>query len=404
MPKFEYLVKDQEGKDIKGVQEATDVGNLISVLRSKGYTIVRVKESHHKTLFAGRRTGKKRRITQDDLVVFSRQIATMVGAGVTLMQALDVLGEQMDNAKFQSIIYSMKHDVEGGKSFSEALMRYKNVFSSLYINMVRAGEQSGELDEILNRLATYLEKSNALRKKVQSAMIYPVVVSLFALIITVGMLTFVIPKFAEIFSGLGAKLPAPTQVLINISNVLRQQFIAVVIVLVIIIVCVRVFLSTKGGRYSFDKGILRLPVFGTLLLKVAISKFARTFATLTRSGVPVLSALDIVGKTSGNTYIERLVEGVRESVKEGESLSGPLAKEKIFPPMVVRMIAVGEETGELEAMLSKIAEFYDDQVDTAISGLTSLIEPLVIAFLGIVIGGIVICMFLPIFSLTQALK
>lgn len=404
MPKFEYVVKDAEGKDIKGTQEAADVGALVSVLRSKGYTIVRVKETRGRGLFGGPKIkGKKRRITADDMVVFSRQVATMVGAGVTLMQALDVLGEQMDNAKFQSIIYDMKRDVESGKSFSETLARHKRVFSALYVNMVRAGEQSGSLDEILDRLASYLEKANALRKKVNAAMIYPAVVTAFAILITLGMMTYVIPKFADIFAGLGAELPGPTQFLINVSDVLKQQFVLVLGTIIVIVIGGRLFLSTRGGRYWFDRNILKLPVFGPLLLKVAISKFTRTFATLTRSGVPVLNALDIVGKTSGNAYIERLVESLRTSVREGESISGPLAQRKIFPPMVVRMIAVGEETGELEAMLTKIADFYDEQVDAAVDGMTALIEPLIIAFLGIVIGGIVICMFLPIFTLTSAL-
>lgn len=407
MPLYEYLVKDQEGKNITGTQEAGDVNAIIAALRQQGYVIIRISEAKQKfQLFSKSSAGGKRRrkIKSDDLVVFSRQLATMVEAGVPLVQALSILGEQAETLTMQEVITKLHDDVESGKSLSEALEKHKKVFSELFVSMVRAGESSGSLEEILDRVATYIEKSSALQKKIKSALVYPAVVATMAAGITMGMLTWVVPKFAGIFTSLNAKLPTPTQILLNVSDFLRLNFLYIVIGVVIIGFLFWRFINTKNGRLWFDSTKLKLPVFGPLLLKVSISKFSRTLATLIKSGVPILSALEIVAKTAGNRLIEILVGEVAVSIKEGETISGPLGKKKIFPPMVVRMIAVGEETGELEKMLSKISDFYDVQVDTAVDGLTSMIEPLVIAFLGTVIGSIVIAMFLPILTLTSALK
>ena len=408
MAQFEYLVRDKEGKNLTGVQEAVDVNTIVSWLREQGYLIIRVTESKPKfSLFSkqtGVRTKKGRRIKADDLVVLSRQLATMVEAGVPLVQALSILGEQSDNASLQRVISVLHADVEGGKSLSEALEKHKKVFSNLFISMVRAGESSGNLEEILDRLATYIEKTSNLQKKVKSALIYPTVVAVMAFVITFAMLTWVIPQFADIFKSLNAPLPTPTRVLISVSDALRHNIILVIGGLIGGFFIIRYIASTKQGRFWMDSRKLKLPIFGPLLLKVAISKFTRTLSTLIKSGVPILNALEIVGKTAGNTQIERIVDEVRVSIKEGESISGPLGKKKIFPSMVVRMIAIGEETGELDKMLEKISDFYDVQVDTAVEGLTSLIEPLVIAFLGVVIGSIVIAMFLPILTLTSAIK
>lgn len=407
MAQFEYLVRDKEGKNLTGVQEAVDVGTIISWLREQGYLIIRVTESKPKfSLFSKQtvKTKRGRKIKSDDLVVLSRQMATMVEAGVPLVQALSILGEQSDNASLQRVIGILHANVEGGKSLSEALDKHRKVFSNLFISMVRAGESSGNLEEILDRLATYIEKTSNLQKKVRSALIYPTVVAIMAFIITFAMLTWVIPQFAEIFKSLNAPLPAPTRILISVSDTLRHNIVLVIGAAIGGFFALRYAGSTKQGRLWFDARKLKLPIFGPLLLKVAISKFTRTLSTLIKSGVPILSALEIVGKTAGNTQIERIVDEVRTSIREGESISSPLGKKKIFPSMVVRMIAIGEETGELDKMLEKISDFYDVQVDTAVEGLTSLIEPLVIAFLGVVIGGIVIAMFLPILTLTQALK
>ena len=270
--------------------------------------------------------------------------------------------------------------------------------------MVKAGESSGMLDEILDRLALYLEKTSSLQKKITSALIYPAVVSGMAVGITLLLLLKVIPVFKNIFSGFGADMPRPTAILIAISDTLQKYFPAVVIVIAVIVFFVARYVKSEKGRLQYDSLLLKLPIFGVLFTKVAISKFTRTLSTLIKSGVPILNSLEIVGKTSGNKAVEHAVETVRTNVLEGESIADPLARSKIFPSMVVRMVSVGEQSGELEKMLSKIADFYDEQVDTTVSGLTSLIEPLIIAFLGVVIGTIVICMFLPIFKLTQVVS
>lgn len=409
MPSFEYQVKDQGGKDQNGVQEAPDVGTLVSSLRSQGFIIIRVSEVKRSKSFKvgkgpSRQHGKSGNVKLDDLVVFSRQMATLVGAGVPLIQALDILAEQVEKEKLRAILQHIHQEVQGGKSFSDSMEKYHRVFSTLFINMVRAGEQSGSLEEILDRIATYLEKSSALQKKVKSALMYPAAVSVMAFLITFGMLTFVIPKFAEMFEGLNAELPALTRGLIDFSRFLAANWLIVLGGLGGSIFGFFQFIKTPVGGLAWDSFKIRMPVFGPLLLKVAVSKFSRTLATLVRSGVQILSSLEIVSKTSGNRRLELVIHSLMDSVKKGESISGPLEKSQVFPTMVVRMIAIGEETGELEEMLMKIADFYEKEVDAAVDGLTSLIEPLIIAFLGVVIGGIVIAMFLPIFTLTNAIK
>lgn len=407
MPEFEYVVKDKEGKNLSGKREAGNVNDIVAALRQQGYLIIRVSEMKPKlSLFSKNMLSTSRggRIKPDELVVFSRQLATMVEAGVPLVQSLTILAEQVENSSLKNIITEIHGDVESGKNLSEALEKHKKVFSNLFVSMVKAGESSGSLQEILDRLASYIEKTNTLQKKIKSALIYPAVVAGMAFVITFAMMTWVIPQFAGIFKSLNAPLPVPTRLLIGASDFLRNNIILVLGSIGAIIFSFIRFIRTKHGGLWFDSLKLKLPIFGTLFMKVAVSKFSRTLSTLVKSGVPILSALEIVGKTAGNQLIERMVGDVRNSIKEGESISAPLAKKKLFPSMVVRMIAVGEETGELDKMLSKIADFYDVQVDTAVDGLTSMIEPLVIAFLGIVIGGIVIAMFLPILTLTQALK
>ncbi len=407
MAEFIYHVKDQEGKDVRGVQQADDITRLIGMLRDKGFHIISVDPVREKKGFfsGGTKFSKKRRsIKLDDLVVFSRQIATMIDAGVPLLQALTILGEQMDNANLQDVILKVRDDIEGGKKFSESLAKFPKVFSKLFINLTRAGEESGNLHEILDRIASYYEQMSNLRKKVQSAMIYPAVVSFMALVITTLMLTFVIPKFGEIFEQLQAPLPALTIGLINLSKFVRENFWLIFLSLSIFIIVFTRFIATKPGRYWFDGVKLKLFIFGPLFLKVAVSRFSRTLSTLLKSGVHILTALEIVAKSAGNVRIEKVINEVETSIKEGESIAGPLGKSKLFPPMVIRMIAVGEETGELEQMLTKIADFYDEQVSATVNGLTSIIEPVIIGFLGVVIGGIVIALFLPILTLTQYIK
>lgn len=402
MANFKYVAKDRSGKTVTAVIEAKDRTAAADSLRKKDLIIISLSEETAKatsSLFT-----KKQKIKMDDLVMFARQLATMVDAGITLVAALDILGEQIENKTFGAVIMVVRNDVETGSSLSAALAKHKEVFSPLFINMVRAGESSGMLDDILDRLSQYLEKTASLQKKVQSAMIYPAVVSTMAIAITLVLLLKVVPVFKDIFSTFGSKLPTPTQILIDMSNALQHNFILIVIIATIAVILFKKYLKTDKGRLQFDAFTLNVPVFGILLRKVAISKFARTLSTLIKSGVPILSALEIVGKTAGNKMIEITVEDVRKNVREGEGIAGPLARSKIFPSMMTRMVSVGEQSGELEKMLSKIADFYDEQVDTAVSGLTSLIEPLIIAFLGIVIGSVVIAMFLPIFKLTSVVS
>jgi len=406
MPAFEYHVKDSRGKDQTGIQESQDVGSLVSSLRAQGYIVIRVNQVAESKVFSlakgpGKKRGKSGNVKLDDLVVFSRQMATLVAAGIPLIQALDILAEQVDKDRFKEILRQMHQDVQGGKSFSEAMDKHRKVFSALFINMVRAGESSGSLEEILDRVANYLEKSSALQKKVKSALMYPASVTAIAFLITFGMLTFVIPKFAEIFEGLDAPLPGMTRGLIDFSNFLAANWVLVLGGIGGAIFGFLQVIKTPAGRLAWDTFNIKMWIFGPLLTKVAISKFSRTFATLVRSGVPILTALEIVSRTAGNRRIEIIILALMDSVKKGESISGQLGKSDVFPPMVVRMIAVGEETGELEEMLLKIADFYEAQVDSAVDGLTSLIEPQIILFLGVVIGGIVIALFLPILTLTQ---
>ncbi|MBI3317162.1 MAG: type II secretion system F family protein [Candidatus Omnitrophica bacterium] len=409
MPSFEYLVKDKGGKDQTGIQEAPDVGTLVNTLRSQGLMIIRINEVKKQKTFSvskgpAKNVGKSGGIKLDDLVVFSRQMATLVGAGIPLIQALDILSEQVEKEKFRVVLRTMHQEVQGGKSFSDAMEKHQKIFSSLFINMVRAGEQSGALEEILDRVASYLEKSSALQKKVKSAMMYPASVTVLAFLITFGMMAFVIPKFAEIFEGLNAELPAPTQILIDVSRFVAAQWYLVLGGIGAGIFGFVQFTRTPTGKLWWDSLKIKIAVFGPIMMKVAVSKFSRTFATLVRSGVPLLSSLEIVSKTSGNRRMELVIMALMESVKKGEGISGPLGKSAVFPSMVVRMIAIGEETGELEEMLMKIADFYDAEVDSAVEGLTSLIEPLIIAFLGVVIGGIVIAMFLPILTLSSVVS
>ena len=390
------------------MEEARDTNAMVEILRRQGYLIIRINEVSKRNIFSLGRgpagpLARRGAVKIDDLVIFSRQLSTLVGAGIPLLEALEILVDQTEKASFKAIIRPLHDDVQAGKSFSEALQKHTKVFSFLFVHMVRAGETSGHLEEILDRLSNYLEKTSALQKKIRSALTYPAVVSIMALIITTGMLTFVIPKFAEIFFSINAPLPTPTRILIGVSNFLKVNFLFVFGGLTVLFFVFQRWRVTKSGRLIWDSVKLKFPVFGPLFLKVAVSKFCRTLATLIKSGVPILSSLEIVAYTAGNSQLEHLILGIRSSVTKGEGLSGPLSQSPLLPPMVVRMIAVGEETGELEKMLTKIADFYDTQVDSTVSALTSLIEPIVIAFLGIVIGGIVISMFLPILTLTQVI-
>lgn len=396
MSTYRYIAKDKNGSTVAGILDMLSEADVIDALHKKDLIVVSIQAEKKKFKIM-----RDRKIKLDDLVIFSRQLATMIDAGIPLVQALGILAEQIENKNLRRVIFAVRQDIETGMSFCDALSKHPAVFSELFINMSRAGEASGMLNEVLDRLASYMEKTASLIRKIRAGMVYPIVVVMMATLITGVLLLKVVPTFKGIFEVLGGSLPLPTLILIGISDILRKYFLIVLVILILSGVLLGRYIRTKKGRYNFDKGTLKVPVLGSLFRKVGVAKFSRTLATLVRSGVAILPALEIVGKTSGNKVIEEAVDNCRTAVRGGETIAAPLAESGVFPPMVTRMIAVGEQTGQLEKMLGKIADFYDEQVDAAVTGLTSMIEPLVIALLGIVIGGIVIALFLPIFKITE---
>jgi type IV pilus assembly protein PilC len=398
MPHFKYTVKDASGNTVTSTADSKNRDTLIDILRKQGATIISLEED--KTAEA-RIAQLAKKVKLDDLVIFSRQLSTMVEAGIPLVSVLDILSQQIEKKGFAAVIKKIRDDVETGSSFSQALAKHPKIFSSLYINLVKAGESSGMLDEILNRVATYLEKTSALQRKVKTAMVYPVAVVSISIAITIFLLIKVVPTFQGIFDMLGGDLPLPTQILLMVSDFLRKWFLLSLIVGIVSAVILMRYSRTDRGRLLLDRLTLKLPVFGEIVRKVSVAKFSRTLSTLVKSGVPILNSLDIVAKTAGNRIVEIAVNDSKKAVREGKNLADPLAKSKVFPPMVVRMIGVGEQAGELEKMLSKIADFYDEQVDAAVAGLTSIIEPMIILFLGVVVGGIVLSIFMPIFKITE---
>jgi len=397
---YQYTAKDKDGHTVTGTLEGTSEQEVMQILHNKGLIIISIEPAKKKQQGA---FAKEKKVKTDDLVIFTRQLATMVDAGIPLVHVLGILAEQIEKKSLRSVVGVVRQDIEAGMSFTNALSKHPVVFSDLFINMVRAGETSGMLAEVLDRLAAYMEKSASLARKIRSSLIYPAVVVSMAIIITAFLLIRVVPTFKGIFDILGGNLPFPTQVLIAVSNLLRKYFLLLAGFLIIGVFFLKKYISTEKGRYNFDNHKLKMPILGPLFRKLAVAKFSRTFSTLVKSGVSVLNALEIVSRTSGNKVIEEAVLNCSKSVRDGEPISRPLAKSGVFPPMVCRMISVGEQTGQLEKMLTKIADFYDEQVDAAAAGLTSLIEPLVIAFLGVVIGGIVVALFLPIFKMTELL-
>jgi type IV pilus assembly protein PilC len=338
-------------------------------------------------------------IKQRDVVIFTRQLATMIDAGLPIVQCLDVLAAQSPNKKLRNVVRQLKDEVEAGSTFTDALRKHPKLFDDLYVNMVAAGEVGGILDSILHRLAGYMEKAMKLKSKIKGAMIYPITIITVAVGVTAILLIFVIPVFAELFTSFGKALPAPTQFVINLSNFTIAYFHYMAGVLIAIGVGCRQFYRTEAGRLTFDQMFLQLPVFGDLVRKSAVARFTRTLSTLVSSGVPILDALAITARTAGNKVVERAVLATRVSISEGRTIAEPLTQSKVFPPMVCQMISVGETTGALDAMLQKIADFYEEEVDNAVANLTALMEPMVILFLGVVIGGLVVSMYLPIFKL-----
>jgi type IV pilus assembly protein PilC len=345
----------------------------------------------------------KNKITVKDLGVFTRQFATMINAGLPMVQCLDILSSQMDKETFKRVVSSVMTDVEGGATLAEALGKHRT-FSNLYVNMIEAGEAGGILDQILERLAVYLEKADALTRKVKSAMMYPSVVFIVAMGATVFMLMFIIPTFAKMFSDFGGELPLPTKVVLGLSNFLRSKWYVLLLGVGGTIFAFRRFYKTGPGRLKIDGALLRFPILGTVLRKAAIARFTRTLGTLVSSGVPILNGLEITARTAGNKVVENAISATRHSISQGNTISEPLRASGVFPPMVTQMIGVGEQTGALDEMLDKIANFYDDEVDTAVENLTSVIEPVMIVVMGVLVGGMLIAMYLPMFKLISVVS
>src|SRR3990167_3050858 len=398
MPTFTYVVKDKAGHTRSGTLETASKTALVEELWKQDLLVISVEERPSGQPLFG--IGQPR-VAIQQLVIFSRQLATMVASGIPIVGSLDVLSEQMEDRTFRRILRTILGQVQAGASLYEALAKQTPVFSEFFVNMVKAGESSGRLDEILDRLAGYMEKADMLRNKVRASLFYPALVCILAFSITTFLVVVVVPKFQGIFTSLGGTLPMPTQILLAASALLRKYFLLMVAAGIAMLVAFRAFLTTPVGQLWFDRLKLQLPLIGPLLQKVAIARFTRTLATLSKSGVPILTSLEIVAKTAGNRLIEHAALAARSSIREGANIADPLAKSRVFPPMVTRMISVGEKTGELERMLSKISEFYENEVDTAVAALTSLIEPIIIAVLGLIIGSIVIALFLPIFKISQ---
>ena len=396
---FAYKVRDKAGKMVSGTLEADSQALVVSRLKQMGFAPVIIEEQKSNL-------GKKElhvpwgnRVKSKDLAVFSRQFATMINSGLSLMRALNILAEQTENSKLAGAIADIRSEVESGSSLSAALAKHPKVFKRLYVAMIRAGEIGGVLDGVLMRLAENLEKEVALKQKIKSAMTYPTVVFSMVLLILAGMLMFVVPTFKNLYKDLGGTLPLPTRVLIGASDLAKKFWYIVVALIVGSAVGIRRWVKTDEGRGAWDAMKLKVPVFGSLVHKTALSRFARTLSVLMRSGVPILQSLDIVKETVNNTVVSNAVADVSSSVKEGESIARPLERHAVFPPMVVQMIAVGEETGALDTMLGKIADFYDQEVEATVEALTSLIEPILIAVMGVAVGGMVVALYMPMFNI-----
>ncbi len=397
MPSFTYVAREAgSGREIKNTIDAATESVAIAALLNRNMLVVSIQEKISKR---GKTGGGS--VALADLVVFTRQLATMVDAGLAIVQSLQALADQTSNKVMRDTIKDVCTRVEGGDNFSAALQKHPKVFNRLYVCMVDAGEKGGLLAEILSRLATYLENTARMRKKVKSAMMYPTVVTLVAIGITIFLLVKIVPVFADVFSGFGAKLPAPTQYLINVSEAVRNYFWYGLPMVCLGVYGWFAYIKTKPGREFWDRLRIKLPIFGPIAHKICLARFTRTLASLIRSGVPILEVLNIVANTCGNVVMEKAIRTASMDIERGEGISAALGKHPIFPSMVIRMLTAGEQTGKIDAMLERVADFLDEEIETTLSGLTSLIEPLLIVFLGVVVGGIVICMFLPIFKLGE---
>lgn len=398
MPVYVWKGRNRSGQAEEGVLTADSKDAAGAILRRQQIQVTSLREKERRIPLLPRLGG---RVNSKKLSIFTRQFSVMLDAGLPLVQCLEILGGQQDDKVFKSIIESIRSDVESGASLADAMKRHPGAFDNLYVNMIAAGEAGGILDIILQRLSVYIEKAVKLKSQVKSAMIYPVAVIIIAAGVVFVILWKVIPVFAQLFAGLGAELPLITRVVVAASEFIGAYVIWIFLVLGLIGVAVRQWYKTYRGRRILDDLVLRIPVLGMLLRKIAIARFCRTLSTLTASGVPILDGLEITAKTAGNAIIEDAIMKVRKGVEEGKTISGPLAETKVFPAMVVQMIGVGEQTGALDQMLAKIADFYEEEVDTAVSGLMKLIEPIMIVFLGGTIGTIVAAMYMPMFAIMQ---
>jgi len=400
MPIYKWEGKAAKGAIKKGEMEAPSETAIRIHLRQQNIIPTKI-ESKGKEINISLPFLKKK-VQQRSVAVFTRQLATMIDAGLPLVQSLEVLSSQQDNKVFKDIIRVIREDVEGGSTFAGALKKHPTAFNELYTNLVVAGEEGGILDTILNRLAAYIEKAEALKKKVKSALIYPATIVTVAVAVVMILMLFVIPVFETMFQSAGQSLPLPTVIVLTMSKMIKKYIVIFIPVLILLFYLFKRYYKTDNGKAVVDRLLLKSPVFGPLFRKIAVARFSRTLGTLVSSGVPILDGLTIVSRTAGNRAIEIAIMNARASIREGETIAEPLGRSSLFPPMVIQMIAVGESTGALDTMLSKIAEFYEDEVDVAVSNLTSLLEPLLMIFLGVVIGGVVIAMYLPIFNMASA--
>jgi type IV pilus assembly protein PilC len=401
MPTYVWSGKNKKGRVIKGEIEAADERIARVQIKRRNIEVTKLKKKP-KDLFENI-SFMQPKITKKDVVIFTRQFSTMINAGLPIVQGLTILAEQAENKSFKKILQQITKDVEGGATLADALQSHPKIFDSLFVGLVAAGEAGGILDTILQRLATYIEKSEKLKSQVKGALVYPAVVVSIAVIVIAVIMIFVIPVFQDLFASVGRALPLPTQIVVDMSDFTKGNIHYMIGGLIIFVWLFRRYYRTKSGRKKIDQLMLKLPIFGEIIKKVAVARFTRTLGTMVSSGVPILDALEITAKTAGNSVVEEIILDARKSIAEGQTIAEPLSENEVFPGMVAQMISVGEATGALDAMLAKIADFYDDEVDAAVAAMTSMLEPLLMLFLGGSIGGLVIAMYLPIFQMAAAM-
>jgi len=400
MAKYQWEGRSRNGSSQKGVMEAPNQAVVEAQLKRFGFSAVTIKEQGKGLSMELKLPGfGSKKVTTKEIVIFTRQFATMIDSGLPLVQCLEILSSQQENKTFKDVLLKVKESVESGSTFADALAKHPKVFDNLFVSLVAAGEVGGILDTILSRLAAYTEKAMKLTKQIKGAMVYPATVMSIAVIVVGVIMVFVIPTFAKMFADFGGDLPGPTKLVIALSNFLVKYLVVIIAAVFALIFLFKKYYATNKGRKTVDRLALRAPVVGDLIRKVAVAKFTRTLGTLVSSGVPILDGLDIVARTAGNKIVEEAIMHVRQSISEGKTIAEPLQQSGVFPPMVVQMIAVGEATGAMDAMLSKIADFYDDEVDSAVGAMTAMLEPMLMVFLGVVVGGLVIAMYLPIFKI-----